>query len=295
MIINKIIKNREDRNALFNLFRPLPDELFLKLMFRVRMGEKLDLDNPKSFNEKIQWLKIHDRDPIYPTMVDKYEAKQFFASIIGTDYIIPTYGVWNSFDEIDFGKLPDKFVLKCTHDSGGVVICQDKNDFDMTRARQKITKSLNQNYYWVGREWPYKNLERRVLAEQYLSDCADCELRDYKFFCFDGVPKLLLIATGRQSDKETCFDFFDMDGKHLDIHNGHPNADLSPHLPKCFEEMKMIARTASKTLPTSRVDLYEVDGKVFFGEMTLYHWGGFKRFEPKLWEMTMGDWIMISD
>ena len=165
------------------------------------MGKKLNLKNPQTFNEKLQWLKLYDRKPIYTTMVDKYEVKQFVANIIGEEYIIPTLGVWNSFDDIDFDSLPDRFVLKTTHDSGGVVICSDKRKLDLDTARKKLTKSLKNNFYYQGREWPYKNVKPRIIAEKYVIDDITGELRDYKFFCFDGDPKFMFIATERQDSR----------------------------------------------------------------------------------------------
>ena len=189
---------------------PLPDKVFLKLMFRARMGSKLDLKHPRTFNEKLQWLKLYDRRTEYTNMVDKYEAKKYVAQKIGEQYIVPTLGVWESFDDIDFEKLPEQFVLKCTHDSGGLVICRNKRNLDIDAARIKIQKSLKFDYYRHGREWPYKEVKPRVIAEKFMKDSETEEgLTDYKFFCFDGEPKAMFIATDRaKQDAETKFDFF---------------------------------------------------------------------------------------
>jgi hypothetical protein len=278
----------------FNMYRDMPDDEFLKRMFRYKMGYDLNLENPRTFNEKLQWLKLYDRNPLYTTMVDKYEAKKYVADIIGKEYIIPALGVWNGFDEIDFDILPNQFVLKCTHDSGGLVICRDKKMLDFEKAKTKIEKSLKRNYYYYGREWPYKNVKPRIIAEQYLEDDMTNELRDYKFFAFDGVAKALFIATDRQNPGEdTKFDFFDMDFRHLPVTNGHPNAVVPPAKPKTFEKMKTLAEKLSKGIPHVRVDFYEVNGKTYFGELTFSHWGGFMPFEPDEWDKTFGDWIKL--
>lgn len=275
-------------------FRWMPDEFYLRFMFRIKMHKKLNLKDPKTFSEKIQWLKLHDRRPEYTTMVDKFAVKDYVAKIIGDEYIIPTLGVWNSFDEIDFSKLPDQFVLKCTHDSGGLVICKDKSSFDINAARNKIEKCLKRNYYWMGREWPYKNVPPRILAEKYMEDTQSHELCDYKIFAFDGVAKALFVASDRQnSGEETKFDFFDMEWNHLDLKNGHPNSKIIPKKPVTFEKMKALAEKLSKGMPQVRVDFYEVNGKTYFGELTFAHWSGMVPFEPDKWDKQFGDWIKL--
>ena len=275
---------------------PLPDKFFLKLIFRVRMGKKLNLKHPKTFSEKLQWLKLYDRRPEYTDMVDKYEAKRYVAERIGAQYIIPTLGVWDRFEDIDFDALPDRFVLKCTHDSGGLVICRDKKTLNKEVARVKIERSLARNYYIHGREWPYKNVKPRILAEKYMEDTKTAELRDYKFFCFDGVAKALFIATERQkAGAEVKFDFFDMDFKHLEFRQGHPNASVLPEKPEKFDEMRELAEKLAKGIPQLRVDFYEVNGKTYFGELTFSHFGGMMPFEPKEWDTTFGDWIKLPE
>jgi len=272
----------------------LPDKQYLKLRYYIDMGKKLNLKAPKTFNEKIQWLKLYDRKPVYTTMVDKYEVKKYVADRIGEAYIIPTLGVWNSFAEIDFDALPNQFVLKCTHDSGGLVICKDKNTFDEAAAKKKIEASLRTNFYLIGREWPYKDVKPRIIAEKYMEDCETRELRDYKFFCFNGEPKALFVATDRQTPgEEVKFDFFDMDYAHIDVRNGHQNARALPKKPQQFELMKELAAKLSKDIPHVRVDFYEVDGKVYFGEMTFFHFSGFVPFEPDEWDYTFGSWIAL--
>ncbi len=278
----------------FGMYKDMPDDEYLKRLFRQQMGYELDLDNPQTLNEKLQWLKLYDRKPIYTTMVDKYEVKKYVADIIGEEYLIPTLGVWNHFDEIDFASLPDQFVLKCTHDSGGLVICRNKQKLNLAKARKKINKSLQRNYYYWGREWPYKNVKPRIIAEQYMEDNATHELRDYKFFTFNGVAKALFIASERQTaGEETKFDFFDMDFIHLPFTNGHPNAEVAPAKPETFAEMKELAEKLSKGIPHVRVDFYEVNGKAYFGELTFSHWSGFIPFDPPEWDKIFGAWIEL--
>lgn len=275
----------------------LPDALFLKLLWRLKMGYPLDLRNPRTFNEKLQWLKLHDRNPLYTQLVDKYEVRKFISKTIGEEYLIPLLGVWDRFDDIDFDKLPNQFVLKCTHDSGGLVICKDKSKFDIAAAKKKICRCLKLNYYWALREWPYKNVKPRIIAEKYMEDSADGELRDYKFFCFSGVAKILFIAANRgRSDVETTLDYFDMDFKHFEVMNGgHPNARTPVHKPETFEQMKKCAEILSAKIPQVRCDFYEVDGKVYFGEMTFYDGSGFDIYEPQSFDEMMGRWVKISD
>lgn len=270
----------------------LPDRIFLELVYWLRMGKKLNLKEPKIYNEKLQWLKLYDRNPEYTRLVDKHEVKSFVAERIGEEYIIPTLGVWDNVEDIDFDALPNQFVLKCTHDSGGLVICRSKKDLDLRAARNKIKKRLKRNYYWYGREWPYKNVKPRIIAEPYLEDKKNGELRDYKFFCFDGQAKVMFVATERQKKgEEVKFDFFDMDFKHLDLRQGHPNAKSPVEKPETFEQMRKLAELLSQGIPQIRVDFYEVDGKNYFGEMTFFHFCGTVPFEPEEWDYTFGEWI----
>ena len=275
----------------------MADELFVKLLYRAGLGKKCNLKNPQTFNEKVQWLKLYDRKPLYNQIVDKYEVRRFVEEKIGSQYLIPLVGgPWDSFDEIDFDALPERFVLKCTHDSGGVVVCADKTKFSMEKARALIEKHLKVNFYWAGREWPYKDVKPRIIAEQYMEDSVTAELRDYKFFCFDGSPQYLFIATERQNENEdTKFDFFDMEYNHLDIRNGHPNAAVPPAKPVCFEEMKNLAAVLSKGIPQVRVDFYEVNGAIYLGELTLSHWSGAVAFEPEEWDRKFGEWINLPN
>lgn len=274
-------------------FNWMSDDTYLSMLYRIKLGKSLNLDAPQTYNEKIQWLKLYDRRPEYTMMVDKYAVKDYVEGIIGKEHIIPTLGVWDKFDEIDFEKLPNQFVLKCTHDSGGLVIVKDKSKLDIAAARVKINHCLKHNYFWGLREWPYKDMKPRIIAEKYMEDESG-ELRDYKFFCFSGVPKAMFIATDRSNpNDETKFDFFDMDFNHLPFTNGHPNAKREIKKPEGFEEMKQIAAKLSKEVPHVRVDLYNINGSIYFGELTFSHWSGMVPFVPEEWDYTFGSWIKL--
>jgi len=276
-------------------YNDLPDEKYLRKSWRAKFHRELNLDNPQTFNEKLQWLKLYDRKPLYTTLVDKYAVRQYIKDKIGEEYLIPLVGgPWKNFDEIDFDALPNQFVLKCTHDSGGLVICRDKSRLDRDAAREKISRCLKRNYYLSGREWPYKNVPPRIIAEQYMEDTETRELRDYKFFSFDGATKIMYIATDRASKtKETKYDFFDMDFQHLPFTNTHPNADTPPEKPSAFNEMKELADKLSRGFPHVRIDFYEVNGKVYFGEITFFHNSGMIPFEPDEWDWILGSWIEL--
>ena len=277
----------------YKIGRIFSDKFFLKCAYRYRFNEKLNLDNPQTFNEKLQWLKLYDRKPEYTQMVDKYEAKKWIAERIGEEYIIPTLGVWDSFDEIDFDKLPNQFVLKTTHDSGGVVICRDKNNFDKKEAKKKLKKSLKRNYYWHGREWPYKNVKPRILAEVFI-DSPEGSLVVYKNFCFGGEPKLFQVIQGDKTPNESI-DYFDTDWNLLPIKQNFPNSKTHLPRPNILEEMLTLSKKLSKGYAFLRVDWYIVEGKLKFSEFTFYSDAGFAAFEPEEWDYTLGGWIDLSN
>lgn len=276
-------------------YNHLSDKAFLEKAYRAYMGRTLDLESPSAYTEKLQWLKLYDRRDIYTTMVDKAQAKDYISNILGTkEYCIETLGVWDSFEEIDFSLLPNQFVLKCTHDSGGIVICKDKSALNMEKTRETIEEGLKRSFFLKTREPQYKNVKPRIIGEPYVEDHSSKELRDYKFFCFDGKARCLFVATDRQVvDEPTKFDFFDLDYRHLDIVNGHPNAKVPPEKPKNFELMIELAEKLSKGFPHIRVDFYEADGKVYIGELTLHHFSGFEPFVPDKWDYVFGDWLVL--
>jgi len=260
----------------------------------MRVGYKLNLDNPQTFNEKLQWLKLHNRRPEYTQMVDKVEAKKFVADIIGEDHIIPTLAVYNRVEDIDFDALPDKFVLKCTHDSGGIVVCKDKSKLDKKAALVKLKRGLSRNYYYQNREWPYKNVKPRIIAEQYMSNGGEEELVDYKVHNFNGTPEVILVCRDRYKETGLTEDFFSRQWEHLDISRpDHPQAAKLASRPRELEEMLRLSEMLSKDIPFVRTDFYTIDNKVYFGELTFFPSSGMKSFIPEEWDKTFGDWIKL--
>jgi hypothetical protein len=300
--------------------RILPDKLYLSLKYRYIFGSFPDLKNPKKFNEKMQWLKLHDRKPIYTTMVDKYEVKKYVADILGEEYVIPTYGVWDKFEDIDFDALPDQFVLKCTHDSGGLVVCRDKSKLNKEEAKKKINKSLKNNYYFHNREWPYKDVKPRIIAEKFLASSdgtvldtskssVTCEelqkmhgLLDYKFMCCDGVVKAMLldigiIGSGTGHAEKYYRNVYDRDGNLLPMRETRENYPIAVELPSNLQKMIEIAEKLSAGFTFLRVDLYSLDnGEIKLGEITFYHGGGMSNvFIPEEWDSIFGSWIKLPE
>ncbi|SHK60111.1 TupA-like ATPgrasp [Fibrobacter sp. UWB12] len=262
-------------NIKHELLKLIPDSIYLKNAYKKIMGKNLNLRTPKTFNEKLQWLKLHNRNPLYTTLVDKYAVKNWAARQIGDSYIIPTLGVWDKFEEIDFEKLPNQFVLKCTHDSGSYFICKDKSKLDKIEAQKRFTKALKRNFFYSGREWPYKNVHPRIIAEQYMED-RNGAFVDYKFSCFNGVVDCVMVCLDRHLN-DVKFYFFDKDWnlKRLNVRGKNAPDDFTIPKPPCMDEMFEIAAKLSKDIPFVRVDLFECDGKIYFGEMTFYPDSGF--------------------
>ena len=273
--------------------RLLPDAVYLKLVYRARIGRPLNLNSPKGFNEKLQWLKLYDRNSLDTKLVDKAEVKPWVAERIGWEHVVPTLGVWDSFDDIDFGALPERFVLKCTHDSGGLAICRDLSTFDMAAARRKIERSLANNYFWSGREWPYKDVRPRIIAEEYLDPAGEqVGLTDYKVMCFGGQARCEFTCTGR-ADGNLHVDFFDTEWNHMPFTRHYPNADVPPEAPERLKDMVAMAERLSEGMPFVRVDFYEVAGQYYFGEMTFYPGSGMEEFDPERWDEELGSWISL--
>ena len=274
------------------------DEAYVKRAYRIRMGKALCLEEPRAFSEKLQWLKLHDRNPLYSRLVDKYEVRQYIAQQLGEDCLIPLVGgPWASFDEIDFDALPDQFVLKCTHDSGGLVICRDKAKMNMEAAREKLERCLKRNYYWSGREWPYKNVRRRIIAERYMEEDGSDTLTDYKVFCFGGVPKVILTVVGGHGDESrTLRRMYDTDWNLLPIAlHGKPFVDEKQPKPDKLGEILALAEKLSAGKPHVRTDFYVIGGRVYFGEITFYHMSGMARIEPEEWNLRLGSWIRLPE
>lgn len=281
-------------NSGYGFYDALSDEDYLKSYFSAAIGKKLNLEEPQTFNEKLQWLKLYDRKPEYTRMVDKIEAKQYVAAIIGEEHTIPTLGVWSDPNDIDFDALPNQFVLKCNHNSGlGMCICKDKAKLDIRKVRRGLRKGLKQNYYLHGREWPYKNVIPKILAEQYLSN-GEGGLTDYKVHCFNGIPKLILVCKDRLASSGPTYDFYSTEWEPLNIRRpSHPNSAHDMPKPTELAEMLSLSERLAKDIPFLRTDFYIVDHKIYFSELTFFPASGFDRFVPEEWDTILGSWLTL--
>lgn len=271
----------------------IPDKIYLQLKYETIIGNKLNLVEPKTFNEKLQWLKLYDRNPKYINMVDKYEAKQYVSNLIGNQYIIPTLGIYNKFEEINFEKLPNEFVLKPTHTSGDIYVCKNKENINLKELKRLTSKWLKRNYYYVHREWPYKNIKPRLIIEKYMKEENKEELTDYKFMCFNGKVKCSFVCLDRYSKDGLKVDFYDINWKKLPFSRHYPNSDIIIPKPHNYELMINLAEKLSKGIPFVRVDFYEINGKVYFGELTFYPGSGFEEFKPEKFDKILGDLIKL--
>lgn len=270
------------------------DAFYLKLKYYVNFRRDLNLEKPRTFNEKLQWLKLYNRIPEYTKMVDKVEAKKYVASIIGEDHIIPTLAVYDRAEDIDFDALPNQFVLKCSHDSGGIVICADKSKLDRKAAIRKMSKGLKRNYFYETREWPYRNVKPRILAEKYMSNDREAGLTDYKIHSFNGTPEVILVCKERFGKDGMTEDFYNVQWEHLDIsRTSHPNASATGDKPIELEKMLRLSKELSKDMPFVRTDFYIISHKVYFGELTFYPASGMKPFVPESWDYKMGDLLQL--
>ena len=270
----------------------LPDKLFLNIYYKKIIGKKLNLKNPQTFNEKLQWLKLYDRKDVYTTMVDKYEVKKYVANIIGEEYIIPTLGIYDKFEDIDFNKLPNQFVMKCTHDSGSTIICKDKNEFNIDEAKKKINKCLKHNYYYSFREWPYKNVKPRIIIEKFMKS-NEIGLRDYKIMCFNGKVKCSFVCLNRYSSEGLNIDFFDLEWKKMPFKRHYENSKEKIEKPINYELMINLSEKISEKSEFMRVDWYEIDQKLYFGEITFFPGAGFEEFEPEEYDKILGDMLEL--
>ena len=279
--------------------RIVPDKIFVQYKYYTNFGKKLNLENPKTFNEKIQWLKLYDHQEKYTMLVDKIKAKEYIAKLIGINHIIPTLHVWDDLESIDLDILPEKFVIKCNHDSGGVFICRDKNTFDWITIKRKLKSAIKENYYWGDREWPYKGVQPKVFAESYLEESVESVflgITDYKFFVFNGEPKIIYISKGLEKHTTARISFYDLNGKELPFHR----KDFYPigeplQLPENYEEMLNICRIIANDISNDfiRIDLYSVRGNVYFSELTLYPCGTGIPFEPEEWDQKLGELLTL--
>ncbi len=274
--------------------RLLPDELYIKIMYFVHLRKLPNFNNPRTFNEKLQWLKLNDRRPEYINYVDKYKVREYIGKTIGKKYLIPLLGVWDNLDKINFDKLPNQFVLKSNHNSGGIFFCKDKSKLDKIRVINFFKKDLKRNGYWYGREWPYKKVQPKIIAEKYMIDESETmSLRDYKFMCFNGNVKCSFVCSDRNTKEGLHVTFFDLDWNILPFTRHYPSRKEGFPKPKCYEEMIKLAEKLSQGIPFVRVDFYEINGNVYVGELTFYPGSGFEEFTPESADEWLGSFIKL--
>ncbi len=283
-------------SSVLHVYDNLADYNYLSKKYAAIFNEQISLNYPKKFNEKMQWLKLYDHKPAYTTMVDKYKAREYIKKKIGEQYLIPLVGVWDSIDDIDFDVLPNKFVIKCNHNSGlGMCICKDKSKLDIKKVKKGLKKGLKQDYYLTGREWPYKDVPRKIIAEKFLEN-NEAGLTDYKIHCFNGVPKCILVCKDRFSAGGLTEDFFSTDWEHMEVKRPNiPNSKAIIPKPEKLDEMLCLAKKLSKNIPFLRVDFYFVDGKIYFSEFTFFPASGFAPFEPAEWDNVFGEWLELPN
>ena len=282
------------RKILHKYGKRMSDEKYLRKIYKLKTGRSLNLENPQTYTEKLQWLKLYDRNPLYTQMQDKYAVREYISNVIGSEYLIPLLGVWNNAYDIDFDKLPDQFVLKCNHDCASVVICKDKNKIDFENTRVNLNKCLQRNYYDNAREWAYKDIKPKIMAEKYMYDNCGSTLMDYKFFCFSGKAKMLMLTSGEAHTENRRFDFYDMQLNHLPIQRGKTKGakgDFSK--PEGFDLLVLLAEKVAGDIPFVRVDFYLINGHPYFGEVAFYPSAGLAEFHPYEWEKKVGDWIKL--
>ena len=274
--------------------RRIPDKLYLEMLYQVRMGEKLNLKNPVTFDEKLQWLKLYDRKPEYTKMADKYEVRKYVTDKLGEEYLIPLLGVWNQADEIDFTVLPEQFVLKCTHDSGSVIICRDRERFNEAEAREKLRKTLSTNYYYPSREWPYKDIKPRIIAEKYMTDESGVELKDYKIYTFGGVPHLIQVDFGRFTQHKR--NLYTTEWEYIDETIEYPrDPSVQIERPKKLKEMLSCAGKLAEGTASLRTDFYSINDRIYFGEITFYQEAGFAHFSSEEYAKELGRMIRLPE
>ena len=306
--LKKVLTDKDYRTirlAKVGFYNHLDDRAYIEKIYRAKMGHPVDLENPQLFSEKLQWLKLNDRNPLYTQLVDKYRVREYIAEKIGEEYLIPLLGVWDDPDEIDFDALPDQFVLKCNHNSGtGMCICRDKSTLNYDKVRNELRKGLKENFYYRHREWPYLNVPRKIVAEKLLrsanASMQDKGLDDYRFYCFHGKPKLVYayqsgtLEFGNKPGIASC-DIFSPNWEHMPFRQKSPNAPSEPLPPKNFNKMLEISECLANGLTFLRVDFYEIDGQLYIGELTLYPGGGLAPFHPAQWDEKIGTWLKLPN
>ncbi|SMP65525.1 TupA-like ATPgrasp [Sphaerochaeta associata] len=276
------------------LSRVLSDKAQISLLYRFRIGRKPNLSNPITFNEKLQWLKLHDRNPQYTNLVDKYTVREHIRNTIGDKYLVPLLGVYDSVDEIDYAKLPNQFVLKPTHTSGNVIICRDKDALDIKVTNKTLKEWMKREYFWYQREWPYKNIKPRIICEELLVDDTQVDLMDYKILCFNGEPKCLFVCLDRRSPSGLKVDFYDLNWTPLPFERHYPRSGKFIEKPECFEELLELSKILSRGISFVRVDFYIVNKQIKFGELTFYPGSGLEEFTPEEYDKTLGNWLDLS-
>lgn len=294
MLTNDVI--RFNYMTSFGLTNHLSDRRYIEEKYRRIFGEVPNIDFPVTFNEKLQWLKLHDHRTEYTVMVDKYLVREYITEKIGAEYLIPLVGIWDSPDEIDFAALPNRFAMKCNHNSGlGMCICSDKTKLDFPKVRKELRRGLKQDYFRTGREWPYKNVPRKIIAEQYMQSDAG-GLTDYKIHCFNGEPKIVLVCKDRFTETGLTEDFFSAQWEHLDIRRPkHPNASQPIPQPEELPQLLSLAKVLSKDIPFLRVDFYIIEHRIYFSELTFFPASGFEKFVPEKWDEILGNWLTLPE
>lgn len=298
-VFNKLLTNSDYRFLILagqGFYDNMDDEEYLKRKYKACMGKELNLSSPKAFNEKLQWLKLHDRKPEYTMMVDKYAVRKYIADTIGEEYLIPLLGVWDNPDDIDFDSLPNQFVLKCNHNSGlGMCICKDKSNLNIEKVKNDLRKGLKQDYYLTCREWPYKDVPRKIVCEKYMTDSRTNDLYDYKFFCFGGEVKCFKVDYDRFIEHHA--NYFDKNGNILPFGEADlpPIYDKNIKMTKNLEKMCELAEKLTAGKPFLRADFYDVEGKIYFGELTFYPASGMGKFTDDSWDECLGKWLKLSN
>ncbi|MFD2131650.1 ATP-grasp fold amidoligase family protein [Pseudogracilibacillus auburnensis] len=294
----RIVKNKP-KGLIYALgdkrvFNWLPDKYYLKLLYWGETGKKLNLVNPQTYNEKLQWLKLYNRKPEYTKYVDKYAVRSYIAEIIGDEYLIPLIGVYNSIDEIDWNSLPEKFVLKCTHGSSANIICTNKKELNIKDVKGKLNKWMKKNWYWFGREWPYKQVRPRIICEKFIEQNDGDELRDYRFFCFNGEPKFITVDFSITNKKKTRRNLYDLEWNLMDEEISYPKElGIKVKKPEKLCEMINLSKKLSANIPHLRVDFYYIKEKIIFGEMTFFHQSGMGQIRPTKFDNQIGEWLKL--
>lgn len=289
-----VIKYLTFSGGQYSLAVHLFPKAYLKQLYRRTFGEVLELKNPKTYSEKLQWLKLYDHKPIYTIMADKLAARRFVAENWGEEYLVPLLGEWDTAEEIDFTKLPNEFIMKCNHNSGGILFCEDKARLDEETERSKFKKQLGVNYYYYAGEWPYKNIKRKVIAEKWMKNADGSSPIDYKLFCFNGKVRVFQINSSRVRKDSCCCDYFDIDWNRLNLKDpGIPTTDIKWERPPYFDLMIQLSEKVTDDIPFCRVDLMIFDEKIYFSEFTFFHEGGMVPFEVPYWDQKFGEWLEL--